>query len=131
MIEDAVGEVRRRLDRLGPASSDQIRTAASPTAGFSEAMNQELSELRAFLQDRVYGHRRVARVMAGAQQIVSDLFERYLNEPAALPAKWSSASPSDDRQGHARNVSDFIAGMTDRYAIGEHDRLFDHTPELR
>ena len=131
MIKDAVGEVRGRLDSLGPASADQIRTAASPTAGFSEAMDQELSELRAFLHDRVYGHARVKRVMAGAQQIVSDLFQRYLAEPDTLPPKWSLASPSDDSQGRARDVADFIAGMTDRYAIGEHIRLFDRTPELR
>ncbi len=131
MIEDAVGETRRRLDRFGPASADQIRAAAEPVASFSGAMNRELGELRTFLHSRVYGHARVKRVMAGAQQIVSDLFERYLNEPAALPPKWLSASPPDDRQGRARNVSDFIAGMTDRYAIGEHGRLFDRTPELR
>ena len=131
MIEDAVGETRRRLDRLRPASADQIRAAAAPVASFSKAMNRELGELRTFLHGRVYGHARVKRVMAGAQQIVSDLFDRYLNEPAALPPKWLSASPPDDRQGHARNVSDFIAGMTDRYAIGEHGRLFDRTPELR
>jgi len=131
MIEDAVGETRRRLDRLGPTTADQIRGAGQPIAGFSEAMNQELGELRIFLHDRVYGHARVKRVMASAQQIVRDLFERYLIEPDALPPKWLSVSPRADRQGHARNVSDFIAGMTDRYAIREHARLFDHTPELR
>lgn len=131
MIEDAVGEARRRLDSLGPASADDIRASAVSTAGFSEAMDQELGGLRAFLFERVYNNARVKHVMASAQQIVSDLFERYLSEPETLPPKWLSASPADDRQGHARNVADFIAGMTDRYAIGEHARLFDRTPELR
>jgi len=131
MIEDAVAEVRDRLDRHGPKSSEDIRTAGEPVAAFSQAMERELAELRGFLHGRVYSHQRVARIMSDAKQIVRDLFERYLEEPGAMPRKWTSGSASHDLPQHARNVADFIAGMTDRYAIREHARLFDRTPDLR
>ena len=72
------------------------------------------------------------RVVAGAEAIVRDLFGRYLAEPAEMPDSWrAAAEQAENATARATVVSDFVAGMTDRFAINEHRRLFDATPELR
>ena len=80
---------------------------------------------------RVYRHARIATVMGRAQSIITALFERYIATPDALPEKWQARASGTDEFGFARHVANFIAGMTDRYALAEHARLFDDTPELR
>jgi dGTPase len=131
MIGDLVGETRMRLKALQPASPDDIRRAPRATVAFSAAMAEDISRLKDFLFRRVYRHERVTRVMAGAERIVRDLFERYLAEPAAMPEAWRAASVDLSERRRARLIADFVAGMTDRYAIAEHRRLFDATPDLR
>jgi dGTPase len=95
---------------------------------FSETMSRDLDGLRAFLAARVYRSPRIVRVMDDAERIVTDLFKRYRARPDALPPEWLEQAPA---HGYGRYVCDFIAGMTDRYALAEHRRLFDATPELR
>ena len=128
LIDDAVTETRARLEALAPQSADDIRHAAEPVAAFSAKMQGELDALRAFLAERVYREQRIARIMADAERVVGDLFGLYLGHKTALPPEWQEQAPGDD---YPRHVSDFIAGMTDRYALAEHRRLFDATPELR
>jgi dGTPase len=128
LIEDAVAETRRRLERLSPISADDVRLAGHPVVAFSGSMTKDLDALRAFLAARVYRHPRVERVMQGAETIVTDLFARYRDDLQALPPEWREQAPA---QHYVRYVCDFIAGMTDRYALAEHRRLFDATPELR
>jgi dGTPase len=128
LIDDAVTETRSRLEALAPASADDIRHAAEPVAAFSAEMQRELDALRAFLAVRVYRERRIARIMTDAERVVTDLFGLYLAHKTALPPEWQEQAPGED---YARHVADFIAGMTDRYALAEHRRLFDATPELR
>ena len=99
--------------------------------GFSSGVEAELGELRAFLHARVYRHARIATVMSRAQSIITALLERYIATPDALPEKWQARAAGTDEFGFARHVANFIAGMTDRYALAEHARLFDDTPELR
>ena len=77
----------------------------------------------------MYHHPRIARVMGAAERVVRDLFTHYVAHPADLPAEWA-LGPTDPA-GRARRIADFVAGMTDRYALNEHARLFDSTPELR
>jgi dGTPase len=79
--------------------------------------------IKAFLFPCMYRHPRIVRIMDDAQAVVSNLFARYMRAPGDLPWRDGPASP--------REVADFIAGMTDRYALSEHTRLFDSTPELR
>jgi dGTPase len=79
----------------------------------------------------MYRHTRVMRVMDDAAQVVRELFARYSECADALPAEWSEGLSELDEAGRARRIADFIAGMTDRYALAEHTRLFDSTPELR
>ena len=131
MIEDAVAETERRLGALRPRSSADIRHAASAVVAFSPGMQSELDRLRAFLFARVYRHARVARIMSEAERVVADLFRRYSDEPEALPPEWREQAPPLGTPDYARHVADFIAGMTDRFALAEHRRLFDATPDLR
>jgi dGTPase len=89
--------------------------------------------IKAFLKQRMYRHSRVMRVMGEAEQILFDLFERYQKTPSDLPAEWlpQEGEPSETETARARRIGNFIAGMTDRFAMTEHQRLFDLTPELR
>jgi dGTPase len=86
--------------------------------------------MKEFLRARMYRHYKVGRTMSQAKRVVRDLFERFVAEPDLLPPEWSAACAGLDRSGTARVVCDFIAGMTDRFAIEEHRRLFDLTLSL-
>jgi dGTPase len=93
-------------------------------------MQRELDVLRGFLTARVYRHPRIDRIMGEAEGVVRDLFKRYRDDPAVLPPEWRDQAPRE-ASAYARHIADFIAGMTDRFALAEHRRLFDATPELR
>ena len=127
MIDDVVAESRTCLEALRDPSLQGVREAGRPVIALSTVRRTEMEGLKDFLFAGVYRHRRVVEIMRGAESIVGDLFARYLAEPAEMPAAWRSA----DETGRAAVVADFVAGMTDRYAIKEHRRLFDATPELR
>lgn len=131
MIADLVTETRRRLSVLAPRSPDDIRSAGEPIVGFSTGLAADVVELKGFLFDRVYRHEKVMGVMRNAERVVADLFARYMSDPAAMAPSWHAASQALDEHRRARLISDFVAGMTDRYAIEEHRRLFDATPNLR
>jgi len=133
MIADLVGESRRRLQRLSPETPDDIRGAGGATVAFSPGTARDLAALKAFLFAKVYHHERVLRVMEGAERIVTQLFARYSDssDAHALPPEWIEIMRMLDARGQARLAADYLAGQTDRYAIAEHRRLFDHTPELR
>jgi dGTPase len=96
----------------------------------SAAMARADEAIKGFLYPRMYRHERIARIMTDAQSVVADLFGRYLASPAELPVEWHLQLASEEG-ARARQVGDFIAGMTDRFALIEHARLFDSTPELR
>jgi len=131
MVADLVAATRARLRALRPSSPDDIRRAPDATAAFSSAMAKDIALLKGFLFQRVYRHPRVNRIMADAERIVRDLFARYLADAAAMPEAWHAASAGLDERRRARLIADFVAGMTDRFALGEHRRLFDATPDLR
>lgn len=131
LIADLVAQSRRNLRALAPNEPNDIRRAGGPVIGFSGEVATQLDGLKRFLFARVYRHERVMRVMDGAEAIVRDLFERYLHDDAALPDAWRAAASRLDAQTRPRLIADFVAGMTDRYAIVEHGRLFDATPQLR
>jgi len=131
MIANVVAETRARLRALNPRAPNDIRRSGQATVAFSSGMAADIARLKAFLFERVYRHERVMRVMTGAEQIVRDLFQRYLAEPQAMQEAWYKAAVGLDERRRARLIADFVAGMTDRYAIAEHRRLFDATPDLR
>jgi len=130
MIDDVVRESRVRLQALDPQSLDGVRGAGRPVILLSAERHAEMESLKDFLFAKVYRHPRVMHVMRGAEQIVGDLFSRYMAEPGEMSATWRSVG-GEDRAARAAVVADFVAGMTDRYAINEHRRLFKATPELR
>lgn len=130
MIEDVAGETRRRLAELAPDSADAVRRAGAPMVGFSKPMAAAERAVKKFLFERMYRHERVMHIMGDAEGVLRGLFARYIENPEALPAEWRHTLPAEAR-ARARHVADFIAGMTDRYALSEHRRLFDLTPLLR
>jgi dGTPase len=131
LVDDCIAETRRRLAALDPASADLVRRAGRPMVAFSDGMKAELDDLRGFLFARVYRHPRVMRIMGDAEDAVVELFHRYVSDKDALPPEWSHQAPAHDAEAYRRHVADFIAGQTDRYALAEHRRLFDATPNLR
>jgi dGTPase len=131
LIEDVIAESGLRLARLGPASVDDVRVASTPVGAFSTGMAEVDRAIKNFLYPRMYRHPRVARIMSEAETVLSDLFGRYAAHPGDLPADWSHGPETGDEASRLRRIGDFIAGMTDRYAMIEHARLFSTTPELR
>ncbi len=131
MIADCVNESRRRLRKLSPTSADDIRAASEPVVSFSAGMTKDLAALKQFLFARVYRHPRVMRVMGRAEEVVADLVARFRSDPTALDPAWASFGEGLTERQRLRMIGDFVAGMTDRFAIEQHQRLFDVTPELR
>ena len=131
LIDDVVAETGRRLAALAPRSADDVRRAPSPVAGFSSEVADADRAIKGFLKTHMYRHERVMRVMDQAGGVVRDLFARYNARADDLPAEWQEGLAGLDPASRARRIADFIAGMTDRYALAEHGRLFDSTPELR
>ena len=133
LIADVVGESRRRLKALAPDGPDAIRTAETGVIAFSKEFQSIISEVRAFLFARVYRSDRVMVVMRHAEDIVKDLFAHYRAPEgrADLPVDWRRAGENLSGGQATRLIADYLAGMTDRFAYAEHQRLFDATPELR
>jgi dGTPase len=126
MVADVLAETRQRLARTAPESAAAIRALPEPVVGFSESLLKDLKALRAFLMRRMYRHERVTQKMERAQKLLTALFEAYIAEGKLLPAEWRRAGEHGNRREAARVVCDYIAGMTDGYALGEHQRIF-HT----
>ncbi len=131
MIEDVIAESRRHIVELAPDSADAVRNAGRPVVGFSAAMAEADRAIKDFLYPRLYRHARIMRIMGEAEEVVRRLFAHYVKAPGDLPADWLSGIDAADAKGRALRIADFIAGMTDRYAMVEHTRIFGATPELR
>jgi dGTPase len=130
MIEDVIAESGRRLAALKPNSAAQVRHAAGAVVAFSESMEKADAAIKGFLRPRMYRHARVMRVMDDAEAVVRDLFAHYATSPADLPAEWAEGIGVADESARVRRIADYIAGMTDRYALVEHARHFSSTPVL-
>jgi dGTPase len=131
LIAAVVSEARKRLDIAQPGSADDVRQYGDQLIAFSTEVAEAETAIKAFLKLRMYRHQWVMRVMGDAERIVSDLFARYQKNPSDLPAEWLEGAGQETDSARARRIGNFIAGMTDRFALIEHQRLFDSTPELR
>jgi dGTPase len=129
LIGDVVAESRARLAALAPDSADAVRHSSGPSIGFSTEMAQGEAGIKAMLSAAVYRHARVREVMDRAESLLGRLFERYLDDPAAMPPAWRP-SPDMDMTAAARRVTDFLAGMTDRYALQAYAYLFGERADV-
>ncbi len=131
MVQDLLGESRRRIEKLPAGSLEDIRAADQPVIAFSSQMDQHNKALKKFLHTRMYKHDRVVAMMERAQRLLSDLFESYMAQPDLLPLSWRPEDGKPGDSAHARRVCDFVAGMTDRFALDEHRRLFELDRQFR
>jgi dGTPase len=131
MVHDVVAETARRIDLLKAGTPDDIRRAERPVVSFSAQLSEKNRMVQSFLAERMYRHDKVLAIVARAQRVVKDLFEAYMNNPRLLPEGWCEDALCDSQSRQARQVCDFIAGMTDRYALDQHKRLFDLDPLFR
>jgi len=128
MVADVMAETRARAVASGVASAEAVRAQPAPIVAFSRAMLEDLGQLRAFLQVQMYRHYRVNRTRSAARRMLNNLFALFMAEPEVMPPDWGRPAFDADEGGRARLVCDYIAGMTDRFAIEEHRRLFEIDP---
>ncbi|ATC24969.1 deoxyguanosinetriphosphate triphosphohydrolase [Caulobacter vibrioides] len=124
MVDDVMGETLHRAAASGVQSADDVRALDHALVAFSSDMAEDLARLRGFLYERMYRHWRVNRTRSQARRILGEMFSLFLREPEVLPTVWFAKSQNRDEAGRARVVCDYIAGMTDRFAIEEHRKLF-------
>jgi dGTPase len=125
MVDDVLAETARRAAEAKVASAQDVRNLDHALVAFSPAMNEDLGRLRQFLFDRMYRHWRVNRTRSQARRILAEMFQLFMAEPDVMPNEWGHrAQQAADEGRRARIVCDYIAGMTDRFAIEEHRRLF-------
>jgi dGTPase len=131
-VEDAIAESARRIDRLAPSDIDAIRGAEHPVVAFSAATQKAVREVKAFLLEHMYRAPQVMPARDAATRVVSRLFTKLLAEPHLMPAEWGEmADAAQSEAKRARIVADYIAGMTDRYAVTLYRRFFDDPVDLR
>ncbi|MEQ7154710.1 deoxyguanosinetriphosphate triphosphohydrolase [Brevundimonas aurifodinae] len=124
MIDDVLAETERRLAEDGIGTREDVRAARRTLVQFSDGMLADLGQLRRFLYERMYRHYRVNRTRSQARRILAEMFHLFMAEPEVMPTEWGARAASDDPHRRARAVCDYIAGMTDRFAIEEHRKLF-------
>ena len=125
MVTDLLQETRSRINAHAPASAEEVRLLDRPLVAFSDKMRQNDRALRDFLFQRMYRHYKVNRMTSKAKRVVRELFDHYLERPDCLPDEWRAEAEEVRGVARARLVADYIAGMTDRYALVEHAKNFD------
>jgi dGTPase len=128
MVNDAIVETRSRIMDAGVPDIASVRAAGRPLAGFSPALAGEERALKAFMYERLYYHPEQQATAARAREVVARLFAALRDAPAALPSTWRETLP-DSEPARSRHLADFVAGMTDRYAIQLYGTLFGEEPE--
>ena len=127
-VVDLIDNSRRLLKESAVASIEDVRQAGHGLIAYSDAARPHSQELKQFLRHQLYAHYRVRRMTLKAGKIIEALFEAFMQDTRLLPPQYQDKirqQDDGDTQGKARNIADYIAGMTDRYAIREHQRLFD------
>jgi dGTPase len=125
MVTDLLAETRRRLAKLAPKDVDAIRRSKQPVVGFGAAMSEANQVIKDFLFARMYRHWRVNRMSTKARRLTEELFRLLHQEPSLLPDDWRARAGEAGTQRAATTVGDYVAGMTDRYAMDEYRRLTD------
>lgn len=123
-VEDAIGESLRRIARVAPASADDVRGAAETLVGLSPPMAEAERDIKVFLFANMYRHEKVLGVWERARDAISRLFPAFFENPELMPAEWAAQAVQLQDADRAVVVADYIAGMTDRYALNEVKRVF-------
>ncbi len=125
VVTDLIDNTNRRLDALAPQSSEDIRAQTGTLVVLTDEVYEKHTSLKKFLSKNLYRHDKVREMTDKAKLMIEILFERYMSDPGMMPLEFSSRATAADAgdAGKARVVADYIAGMTDRFAIAEHDRL--------
>jgi dGTPase len=123
VVSDLIEETRRNLDELSPASIEDVRTADRPLVAMSKPVHEQHVSLKKFLHKHLYRHEKKLEMTAKVQAILRDLFALYMENVERMPVEFSTAAAALDEIGRARVVADYIAGMTDRFAMSEHERV--------
>lgn len=131
LIEDVMAEAARRMSVLEGEGADVVRRAGRAVVAFSEDMAIREAELKRHLFRTLYRAERVMAIRHRADRVLERIFERYITDEAAMPEPWRRGLTPADGSRWARRVCDFVAGMTDRFALLEHERLFDEKADLR
>ncbi|MBN42675.1 MAG: deoxyguanosinetriphosphate triphosphohydrolase [Alphaproteobacteria bacterium] len=129
MVSDVLSETRRRLAHAHVGTPKEVRSLDHPVVAFSSEIQTADRAVKVFLLENMYRHHRVNRMTSKARRVVSEMFKLLLHEPELLPTEWRARAEAKDENGRARLIADYIAGMTDRYALELHRKLFD--PEAR
>jgi dGTPase len=125
MVADVIAQTRKNCSETGVKSSDDVRSQKRAMAQFGTQMAENNRVLQGFLSVRMYRHERVLEIMDRAQRVIRDLFEAFMNDASLMPEDWRDNNLASDRNHYARQVCDFLSGMTDRFALDQHKRLFD------
>ena len=122
VVGDLIESSRRRIEAAAPQTIDDVRAERAPLIGFSDEVAEKHAGLKKFLRENLYRHPQVREMNEMTQAIVEMLFARYMEDPGQMPERHAARAAGDDLR-RARAVADYIAGMTDRFAISEHERL--------
>jgi len=125
MVEDVIAESRRLIDAANPQNVEDIRNGEGQLIRFSDPLFEDLKIIRAFFFKHMYRHWKVRRMRRKAAIIVREMFEIFIADPGMLPDGWQKWAEGDDQGQRARVIADYIAGMTDRFALDEHKKLVD------
>ena len=123
VVTDLIGQTSRNLAQTAPASIDDVRSAGCALVAMSEEVYEQHLSLKKFLNAHLYQHERKLEMMSRVQAVLRALFECFIDDNSLMPEEFSEAAREQDEAGRARVVADYIAGMTDRFAIAEHERL--------
>jgi dGTPase len=126
-----IKESHGRLILFSGQDVEKIRLARQAVVAFPEELGRADRDIKAFLFANMYRQKDVARIRGRAEQVVTDLFYRFIDDHSLLPDEWRRTIAARSQDDARRVIADYIAGMTDRFALNEHKRLFDVTPELR
>lgn len=130
MVKDLVAETKKNITKNKIRNVDDVRNAGELVAKMSKEMSASHKQIKKFLFDNMYRHYKVNRMTSKAKRVVKDLFDFYINDLSCLPTHWRNAAEGKTKKEAAVVIADFIAGMTDRFALEEHKRIFDLSYKL-
>jgi dGTPase len=123
VVTDLIEQSAGRIEELAPQSIEDVRAASEPVIGFSDTVFAQHSALKEFLRSNLYRHEQVRTMNDETKVMVESLFATYMSDAGQIPATFEQQAGAGDEASRARVVADYIAGMTDRFAIAEYERL--------